>query len=135
MRRTLAIGLLMFLYIASALLLITKADNFPNCRDIFSCSTGTGTAGDGSTMCTINVSYHGCDGTQPGSNQACVNTGCISSCSCSCQGSSPTLLVLRRVGSTVMVCSGRSAKDAVVVHANGKTKTAMRTIHVVRARD
>jgi hypothetical protein len=88
MRRALAIGLLMFLYMASALLL-TKADNFENCRDIFSCSTGTSTNSNGDTMCTISVSWHACEGGQPGSNQACVNTGCISDCSCSCQGSSP----------------------------------------------
>ncbi len=90
MRRTLAIGLLMFLYMASALLLITKADNFPNCHDIFSCSVDPNAHNsNGDSQCEISVSYHACDGTQPGSNQACTNTGCISDCSCSCQGSSP----------------------------------------------
>lgn len=84
MRRTLAIGVLIFLYTASAVLLITKAQIFQNCHDIFSC-----TATPGTTQCTISVSIHACDGTQPGGNEACTNTGCVSQCSCSCQGSSP----------------------------------------------
>lgn len=85
MRRTLAIGFLLFLYTAAAVLLITKASNFSNCHDIFTCNATS----NGSTSCSISVEYHGCDGTQPGGNEICQNSGCISQCSCSCQGSSP----------------------------------------------
>lgn len=86
MRRALAIGVLIFLYTASAVLLITKAQSYSNCHDIFSCTATP----NGSTSCTISVSWHGCDGTQPGGNEICSNSGCISECSCSCQGSSPS---------------------------------------------
>jgi hypothetical protein len=90
MRRTLAIGFLMFLYMASAFLLITKAQIFQNCHDIFSCVVDPNAHNsNGDTQCTISVSIHACDGTQPGGIEACTNTGCVSQCSCSCQGSSP----------------------------------------------
>src|SRR2546425_1611795 len=90
MPRTLAIGVLIFLYTAAAVLLITKAQIFQNCHDIFSCSVDPNAHNiNGESQCTISVSIHGCDGTQPGGTEACTNTGCVSQCSCSCQGSSP----------------------------------------------
>ena len=131
MRRTLAIGFLIFLYAASAVLLITKAQSYANCHDIFSCSTSTGT-NNGHTMCTIDVSWHGCDGTQPGGFESCINTGCVSQCSCSCQGSAlPAFPAPHRVGSIVMMWFALSPEDAVVVRAGQRTNRAMRTTPVV----
>jgi hypothetical protein len=79
MRSVLAIGVLILLYTASAILLITKADNYQNCHDIFAC-----TATNNASRCDIDISWHGCDGTQPGSNGACINQGCVSGCNCAC---------------------------------------------------
>lgn len=87
MRRTLAICLLLFLYITSAVFLISKAQIFQNCRDIFSCKTSTGTNSNGDTMCTINVDINSCSGPKQGGIEACVNTGCVQQCNCTCQGS------------------------------------------------
>lgn len=78
-RLTVSLGVLTFLYIAFAVLIITKADNYQNCHDIFTC-----TAVNQSTRCDISIEMHGCDGTMPGGNHACLNAGCISSFNCAC---------------------------------------------------
>jgi hypothetical protein len=131
MRRTLAIGVLIVLYTASAVLLITKAQVFQNCHDIFSCTTATGTNNNGNTQCTISVSIHACDGTQPGGGEACVNTGCVLSVVVLAREVPPTGPALQQVGSIVIMCSDQTPGDAVVVHARQRANHAMRTTPVV----
>ena len=81
MRGTLALVLLTCLYLASATLLVTKAQGiYANCHDIFACTTGTGTTSGGNTECTLNVSIHACGGGQPGGVEACINSGCVQDC-------------------------------------------------------
>ena len=89
MRKVLPLIVVAYLFIASAIILTSKAQIFQDCRRIQSCSVTTGTNGNGNTLCTINRTIEACDGTQPGGSEACTNIGCVTSCNCSCQGSAP----------------------------------------------
>ena len=89
MRKLLPLLVVSYLFIASAIILTTKAQVFQNCRRIQSCSTSTGTNSNGNTLCTINRTIEACDGTQPGGSEACTNVGCVEQCTCTCQGTAP----------------------------------------------
>ena len=89
MRKVLPLIVVAYLFIASAIILTSKAQTFQNCRRITSCSVTTGTNRTGNTQCEISHTIEACDGTQPGGNEACTNIGCVTGCNCTCQGTSP----------------------------------------------
>jgi len=89
MRKVLPLIVVAYLFIASAIILTSKAQVFQDCRRIQSCSVTTGTNSTGNTQCTINRTIEACDGSQPGGFEGCTNIGCVTQCNCTCQGTSP----------------------------------------------
>ena len=89
MRKMLPLIVVAYLFIASAIILTSKAQVFQDCRTIQSCTVTTGTNSQGNTQCTINRTIEACDGSHPGGAEACTNIGCVTQCNCTCQGTSP----------------------------------------------
>lgn len=81
LRVSVAVSALIVLYIAFAVLIVTKADSYANCHDIYQC-----TALNSSTGVTFNLDWHQCDGQNHGRIGGCTNnaSNCVFSCSGSC---------------------------------------------------
>jgi hypothetical protein len=81
LRVSVAVCALILLYIAFAVLIVTKADSYANCHDIFAC-----TATNSSTRSDLSIEWHQCDGDNHSREGACINNeaACVTSCNYSC---------------------------------------------------
>lgn len=73
-----------------ALCVVSAADSISNCKQLYECSTSTGTNSTGAHQCTINYRFQLCDGSFAQGAEACTDNGCsVQDCTCNCYGTAP----------------------------------------------